>query len=481
MNHSNYFSLRHVGGLAVAALMVSPLAAQETGGQTDIDSLRLQMEQMQAETEARQAAYLAQMQQLQAQLDRLERERFEETELAEAEEAATVPGGRWRPMDGLRLGGGGRDFLSFSLIGTLSAGTSTERDIEALQGGGHDPSRRGFNVQGIELALDGVVDPYFRAQANLVFTPDREEHGDTVELEEAFLETLALPWNLQVRGGQFFTEFGRHNTQHLHQWKFVDQPLINNRMFGPDGLRNPGARVSWLIPAPFYAEAFFTVQDSAGETAYSFRNEHGFNDGDAFFRGEELDHDRADEIRNLTDLLYSTRLAASYDLSETQTILGGVSAAFGPNAPTEDSASGRTEIYGADFYWLWAPGRLEGYPFVGWQTEVMWRRLEMRNPTNVFEDYGFYTQAIYGFSPGWVAGLRYDWVRGAMDDAVDEGGESLNLVDRWRLSPNLTFHPSEFSKVRLQYNYDDRSGIGDDHSVWLQWEFALGPHGAHPF
>jgi hypothetical protein len=47
--------------------------------------------------------------------------------------------------------------------------------------------------------------------------------------------------------------------------------------------------------------------------------------------------------------------------------------------------------------------------------------------------------------------------------------------------PNLTWYPSEFSKIRLQYNYDDRHDIGVDHSVWLQFEFLLGAHAAHKF
>src|SRR5690606_343387 len=98
-----------------------------------------------------------------------------------------------------------------------------------------------------------------------------------------------------------------------------------------------------------------------------------------------------------------------------------------------------------------------------------------------FEDYGFYTQINYGFRRGWVAGLRYDWVKGDMDDAVDDGGDPLHFSDRWRLSPNLTWYPSEFSKIRLQYNYDRREREGDDHTVWLQVEFSLGPHGAHTF
>jgi hypothetical protein len=64
-------------------------------------------------------------------------------------------------------------------------------------------------------------------------------------------------------------------------------------------------------------------------------------------------------------------------------------------------------------------------------------------------------------------------------------GESLGRDplrnQRWRISPNLTWYPSEFSKLRLQYNYDDRRGAGVDHSVWLQFELLLGAHAAHKF
>ena len=45
----------------------------------------------------------------------------------------------------------------------------------------------------------------------------------------------------------------------------------------------------------------------------------------------------------------------------------------------------------------------------------------------------------------------------------------------------LTWYPSEFTKVRLQYNYDNRKNVGIDHSIWLQFEFLLGSHGAHKF
>jgi hypothetical protein len=104
-------------------------------------------------------------------------------------------------------------------------------------------------------------------------------------------------------------------------------------------------------------------------------------------------------------------------------------------------------------------------------------------------DYGLYSQLLYGFRKSWVAGLRVDYVNGEEGDYEkmdltfdgDTLGRDSQREERWRISPNLTWYPSEFSKVRLQYNYDDRREEGTDHSVWLQFEFLLGAHAAHKF
>ena len=110
-------------------------------------------------------------------------------------------------------------------------------------------------------------------------------------------------------------------------------------------------------------------------------------------------------------------------------------------------------------------------------------------PGETLTDYGFYSQVLYGFQKGWVAGVRFDYVTSdrANYERLDLtfNGESVGRdpmrSTRWRISPNLTWYPTEFSKVRLQYNYDDRREVGIDHSVWLQFEFLLGAHAAHKF
>lgn len=364
-------------------------------------------------------------------------------------------------------GGAAKNFLNLSLDGLFAGGGSTASDVRALQTGGHDPTQSGFTVQNVEIQMDGAVDPYFTGHSNIVLqiTPE----GETIiELEEVYATTSSLPKGLQIKAGQFFTEFGRLNPQHPHSWDFVDQPLVNGRFLGPDGLRSAGVRLSWLMPTSFYSEAFVALQNSQGETAKSFRGVPG----DTLF-GNVI-HER--EVKSLTDLLIVPRYAASFDLSDTQTLLLGASGAFGPNGTSENA---RTHILGADVFWKWKPtNAFKGFPFVKVQAEWMQRNVSMGSLSDrTFKDWGGYLQVNYGYKAGHVLALRVDRVGG--DTGVTH---EIALTPRWRVSPTFTWFPTEFSKLRLQYNFDHGDAFAqNEHSVWLQFEFLLGAHGAHKF
>jgi hypothetical protein len=388
----------------------------------------------------------------------------------------------WSPTAPITLFGNQRNYLNLSLDGLIAAGTTTASDVQQLELGGHDPNQRGFTLQNLEAVFDGKVDPYLRGQANIVFQID--PHGDTsVEAEEAYVETMSLPANLQLKGGQFFTEFGRLNPTHPHSWDFVDQPLVNGRFLGPDGLRSLGARLSWLVPTPFYSELFLAIADSQGGTVYSYRNEH---EGLPFL-GRPSSEGR---VKTFTDMLIVPRYALSFDVTDSQTLLAGTSAAFGPNGSGDNND---TQVYGVDLFWKWkSPRQNAGFPFVTWQTEGMMRRFDAAAvhgtlttpalPEETVVDYGVYSQVAYGFHKGWVAAFRGDYVFPEQVAAYEHIlGPDPDRLSRWQLSPNLTWYPSEFSKLRLQYNYDHRQQIADDHSVWLQLEFLLGSHAAHKF
>ena len=68
------------------------------------------------------------------------------------------------------------------------------------------------------------------------------------------------------------------------------------------------------------------------------------------------------------------RLATSFDLTETQTLLLGASAAFGPN---NSGPSARTQVYGVDVYWKWKSAAAQaGFPFLSLQSEALFRRYD---------------------------------------------------------------------------------------------------------
>ena len=296
------------------------------------------------------------------------------------------------------IGGGGGppkgSYLNISFDAIIVGAASTSSDLGLLEVGDHDPHQNGFNARNVELALDGAVDPYFEGFANIVFKLDNKNETG-VEVEEAFGQTTSLPYGLQFKGGQFFTAFGRNNPMHPHAWDFVDAPLVNGILLGPDGLRGVGAQVAWVIPTPFYAQALLGIQNGQGGTGYSFRNP---GDEGTFYNRPTIDR-RTD---GFSDLVFTPRLETSVDISPTETILAGVSAAFGPNDTGESAA---TQIYGADLFYKWKPANAEGgWPFVKWQSEVMYRRFEAGRGLDdafpvaeTFNDWGAYSQVVWGF------------------------------------------------------------------------------------
>lgn len=375
--------------------------------------------------------------------------------------------------------GGGRSYLNISFNAQFSLAGSSARDLDLIEVGDHDPQQRGFNARNAEIALDGAVDPYFQGFANIVLKLDNNNETE-IELEEAFLQTSSLPFGLQVKAGQFFDAFGRINPTHPHTWEFADAPIVAGRLLGPDGLRGTGAQISWTLPTPWYAQLLFGVQNGRGETAYSFRNR---GDEGLFFDRLTIDRDAS----ALHDMLYVPRFETSFDPSDTQTILLGASGAFGMNDTGPDN---HTQIYGADFLYKWKSSHAEGgFPFVKWQTEAMYRRFEAGRgfadsfPVDeTFRDWGLYSQVLWGFKKGWVVGLRGDYLHMQESAFTDDDTRQ----SRARISANLTWYPTEFSKIRLQYNHEflednDFLASRDVDSIFLQFEFNLGAHGAHKF
>jgi hypothetical protein len=324
---------------------------------------------------------------------------------------------------------------------------------------GHDPRGNGFTLQQVEMAFNSAVDPYLRADAFLVLTPGK------IEVEEAYATTESLPAGFQIKAGQFFTDFGRNNPTHPHSWDFADKPLVLGRYFGGDGLRNPGAEVSWLSPLPWYSELITSVQNSVGDTAVSFRP-----------GGQPA-------VRNLSEAVLMARWNNFIPFTDELGLNAAVSFLNGANASGTDQS---TKILGADLYLKY---RGDGLSYFALQAEALERFYG--TPSQTFTDWGWYAQAVYrlgGAWTRWFIGLRFDQIGPKSAPVITAsntvGGTvtDLDTAGRWRIAPVITFYPTEFSKLRLQYDYDSPSNLAPAQQVAiLQFEFLIGAHGAHRF
>lgn len=327
---------------------------------------------------------------------------------------------------------------------------------DPMQTGGHDPTATGFHLQQVELSIGKSVDPYFRLDGNIVFSL----FG--VEVEEIYATTLGLPAGLQVRLGQFLTRFGRVNPTHPHAWDFADQPLAIGRVFGGEGNRGLGAEVSVLLPLPWYVELVGSATGAAGEaTARSF------------YGAQDLGVDSP------LDFQYTAAIKQFFPLSDDWSLAWGLSYAGGPN-PT--GRTNRSEVFGTDLYLKLRPVRSSRGTMVALQTEWLYRRRQV--PGDVLQDVNGYAQLLWRFAPRWGAGARYELgtPAGAGEDGTRDDLDPDWTTLRHRISANVTFWPTEFSRIRLQGSSD----VADwrDAPVWagfLAFEFVIGAHGAHAF
>jgi hypothetical protein len=349
--------------------------------------------------------------------------------------------------------------LSVILDGTFGYYGWSRTDFQALglPIAGDDPSatREGFGVQEVELAASAAIDPYLEGAVFLTI-PNLEG----IEVEEGYLVTTALPANLQFKAGTFRSQVGRNNTQHLHLQNFTRRPLMTALLFGADGFRGPGAQASVLLPLPWfatvYAEAFSlgTPEDPALVST--------FGGGDR---------------RTPRNLTYAAVLEQYWDLNENTSLLLGLNAATGKVFDCVGLAlcdpavvpAPRSLLYGGDLYFKWKPANVaQTYASFQWTTEFFARRIDDGRPT---EGAG-YSEPVVQIARRWYLGARFD---------VTGLPSSTNLPRRYGYAGSLTFAPSEFSRFRLFAQELTGSGMNASTVGFVQAEFSMGAHGAHPF
>ncbi len=375
----------------------------------------------------------------------------------------TAGGGAWAAQQGVRTPGGSllNPALSFILDGSFGYYGVHAGQFAALglPPAGDDPSvsREGFTLQEIELAAQSAIDPYFEGAVFLTI-PNLEG----LEVEEAYLVTTSLPANLQIKAGTFRSNFGRNNTQHLHLQHFTRRPLMTALLFGPDGLRGPGAQASVLLPLPWFATLY--------AEAFSITPPEDLPGLATFGGGARL------VPANLT---YTAELEQFFELAESHSLLVGLNVATGRSVSVDCltaapcvplSVDGpRSFLYGADVYYKWKPANVaQSYASFQWTTEFYLRTLADGGPTEGA-----------GYTEGDLQIARRFYLGGRFDLTGLPSGPSVPR--RYGGAGSLTFAPSEFSRLRLYAQELGGPGVAATTVGFLQVEYSMGAHGAHPF
>jgi len=418
--------------------------------QSQIDSLQRQIDQLQKpqDTDApesrRATADEYNGEEMQQQIDALRRQLDD----LKGEAATTSSAASFNPE------------ISLILAGTYANLSQNPEDYSIpgiALGPETSPGPEGLSLAESELVISANIDDWFYGRFTGAITPDNE-----LEVEEAFVQTSALPANFVAQVGRFYSELGYLNSQHSHQWDFVDQPLIY-RAFLANQYRDDGAQLRWLAPTNFFLEF-------GGEV---FR-------GDSYPAGGS-----ADQVAGT----YTAFVSAGNDVGISHSWKAGLSymnADADPRATEEDTLSfvGTTELYTAYLVWKWAPHGNSYDRNFKFQTAFM-RDSEDGVYTSggpIDNDrYGWYGQFLYQFVHGWRAAFRVDAMH------IDNPGPSFTGTvldpdnhDPTRFSVMVDYSHSEFSRLRFQYNRDD-SQPNTENEFYLQYIMSLGAHGAHRY
>ncbi|WP_028111612.1 membrane protein [Ferrimonas kyonanensis] len=342
----------------------------------------------------------------------------------------------------------------------------------------------GFGLGETELALSGAIDDQFYGKATVVLAT--EGRDTEVELEEAFIQTLALPAGFSMRAGRFTADLGYLNNQHLHTDSFVERPAVYRAFLGGHYF-DDGLRLNWVAPTDVY----WTL----GLEGFSGDN----------LQAEGLEDPKSVGVYHLyskfggdwgTD--HSWQLGLSWlrnengqgHLEEHEEEEHAEEEAHADHGHSHSASLTGRDLYVVDAVYKWAPNGNYKNNFLTLSGEYLYMDKPFEQAggeENIPGNYdGWYLSGVYQFNPKWSAGLRYGEVSSAMAHEEEHDGHHHIHFEDGKLKETeamVAWHNSHFSTIRLQYTHqsDDLYESADDHIVTLQFVMALGAHGAHQF
>ena len=310
-----------------------------------------------------------------------------------------------------------------------------------------DHDRANFDFRSAELGLSASIDPFARGYAIFNGSPDG------FEVEEAAIVTTSLPYNLAVRGGRFFADFGRLSKFHEHDLPFVNRPVVLDRFVDGES-RADGVEVSYLLPIEQYVTLTAGMYNKIG-----------------------AENERVDDTvpRGLGQFTYLGRAATFISLSDAHSLDVGLSYAYTPQVEMEQKA--QRHLAGLDVTYRYVPLSQAAYRGLVWGTEVLFN--SERRPIGGFPTdptappTDFERRNAWGLYSYLEARLTRRFYPGFLFDFAQDIDHAVGATKAY--SPYLTFWPSEFHRLRLQYTYLDQPGTHEN-QVFLQWTGVLGSH-----
>jgi hypothetical protein len=189
-----------------------------------------------------------------------------------------------------------------------------------------------FDFHELEITAGSHLNPYARADVTLGIT----QGG--IDIEEAYATLLrGLPLNLQIKAGQYRVDFGKLNTQHTHQWPWVERPLMFKRFFGEEGLDAAGVNISSLV--------------SLGSSALTLS-------GNVFSGGSYWGDSKGGTLDNLAE---SARISVFAPLTNHANLELGIS---GLTTREGTAPGGRTTMGDFDLKYKWRPDMYHSIVFI---------------------------------------------------------------------------------------------------------------------
>jgi len=347
-------------------------------------------------------------------------------------------------------------------IGLVGESILSYRSKGSKETGSDRPGGFDFFQRSMELNLSAFVDPFARGYAVINASADPITGEATASVEEAAIQTTSLPWNLTLKGGRFFGEFGRLSYIHDHELPFVNRPLALDKYVGGES-KTDGVQVNYLLPISHYVSLTAGVGDQFGDTPN--------NVGD---------------FRHFSELNFWGRTSTYFDLTPDVSLETGLSGLFNPKTQdrggvfVQPDGSTLTErrrlLLGADLVVRYWPLRNNQFRSLTWGTELLYsdNRYLVNSPDGAefnrsVGSFGLYSYLAYKFHRQWSVGFLFDWMENPQN----------NHDETFAYSPFITWALSHWNQLRLQYTHTTHRGsltLRPDDAIYLQWAWIIGSH-----